>query len=83
MIITIKCFAGLKKYLPDNALNNTASIKVDDRTSIEQLLQSLNIDREEAHLVILNGTFIPVELRHQTYLKENDSLDLWPEVAGG
>ncbi|MCU7835306.1 MAG: MoaD/ThiS family protein [gamma proteobacterium symbiont of Taylorina sp.] len=83
MKISIQCFAGLKKYLPDDALNNLASLVVDEGINIEKLLKLLSIDDEEAHLVILNGIFIPSEERSATHLKENDSLTLWPEVAGG
>ncbi len=83
MNITLKCFAGLKRHLPAHAKANQAEVEVDAGISVYQAIDHFNIDREEAYLVILNGVFVCPPDRDTMILKENDTLALWPEVAGG
>jgi sulfur carrier protein ThiS len=83
MNITLKCFAGLKRHLPPHAKANQALVEVEDDMSVHQVIDLFKIDREEAYLVILNGVFVCPPDRDSTILKENDTLALWPEVAGG
>ena len=83
MKIILKCFAGLKRHLPPHAKANAASVEVDADMSVYQVIDLFKIDREEAYLVILNGVFVCPAERDSTILKENDTLALWPEVAGG
>ena len=83
MNITLKCFASLKRHLPAHAKANQALVEIDDNMSVHQVIDFFKIDREEAYLVILNGVFVCPPDRDSTILKENDTLALWPEVAGG
>lgn len=83
MNITLKCFADLKRHLPAHAKANAAQVEVDAEMSVYQVIDLFKIDREEAYLVILNGVFVCPPDRDSTILKENDTLALWPEVAGG
>lgn len=83
MNITLKCFAGLKRHLPPHAKANAAVVEVDAEMSVHQVIDLFKIDREEAYLVILNGVFVCPPDRDSTILQENDTLALWPEVAGG
>ncbi len=83
MKITLKCFAGLAKHLPAHAKANAAPVDIDEQMSVNQVTDFFKIDREEAYLVILNGVFICPPDRDSTILAENDTLALWPEVAGG
>ncbi len=83
MNITLKCFASLKRHLPTHAKANQAAVEIDENMSVHQVVDHFKIDREEAYLVILNGVFVCPPDRDSTMLKENDTLALWPEVAGG
>lgn len=83
MNITLKCFAGLKRHLPAHAKANQAPVEIAEDQSVHQVIDYFKIDREEAYLVILNGVFICPPDRDSTILKENDTLALWPKVAGG
>lgn len=83
MLITLKCFAGLKRHLPPHAKANQCSVEIESEMSVYQVIDFFQIDREEAYLVILNGVFVCPPERDSTILKENDILALWPEVAGG
>lgn len=83
MNITLKCFASLARHLPAHAKANAARVEINEKMSVHQVIDFLKIDREEAYLVILNGVFICPPDRDSTILVENDTLALWPEVAGG
>ena len=69
--------------MPAHAKANAASVEIDENMSVHQVIDFFKIDREEAYLVILNGVFICPPDRDSTILVENDTLALWPEVAGG
>ncbi len=81
--ITLKCFAFLAQYLPEGARGNTVQLELASGTTIGQLLQELTIDPEMVELVILNNGFVDGEARQNQMLKAQDTLALWPEVAGG
>jgi len=83
MKITLKCFATLSKHLPAHAKANAAVVEVSDNITVHEAIDYFKIDRDEAHLVIVNGIFICPPDRDSAILKENDTLALWPEVAGG
>ncbi|MCU7836691.1 MAG: MoaD/ThiS family protein [gamma proteobacterium symbiont of Taylorina sp.] len=83
MKITLKCFASLSRHLPAHARANAARVEIDENMSVHQVINFFKIDREEAYLVILNGVFVCPPERDSTILSENDTLALWPEVAGG
>jgi len=83
MRITLKCFASLKRHLPAHAQANAAEVDIDSDMSVHQVIDYFKIDREEAYLVILNGVFVCPPDRDSTLLKKDDTLALWPEVAGG
>jgi len=83
MNITLKCFASLSRHLPAHAKANAAQVDINKNLSVHQVIDFFKIDREEAYLVILNGVFVCPPDRDSTILSENDTLALWPEVAGG
>ncbi len=83
MKITLKCFAFLAKHLPVYAKKNAAEVELQEGTSVNNVIDMFQIDREDAYLVILNGVFVCGEDRDTTLLNEGDTLALWPEVAGG
>jgi len=81
--ITLKCFAFLGQYLPAGAKSNSVQLDIEAGKSVARLIEDLNIDRDVVELAILNDQFIDVQARDQTLLKAQDTLALWPEVAGG
>jgi molybdopterin converting factor small subunit len=47
------------------------------------VLQPFSLPEKLTHLVLLNGTFIPPEVRSSTALSAGDTLAVWPPIAGG
>ena len=83
MRITFKLFAGLGEYLPPGSRDNAASAEIESGTSVHSLLKGLNLPRERAHLVLLNGVYLNAVERDTLALRDGDVLAVWPPVAGG
>ena len=80
---TVKLFASLGGYLPSGSHENAFSMALPDPPTIGGILASLKVPREQCHLVLVNGTFVPPSLRSDKRLHEGDTLAVWPPVAGG
>jgi sulfur carrier protein ThiS len=51
--------------------------------SIYDLMDRFHVPRDQAHLVICNGRFVPPSQRAGYRLQNEDIIALWPPVAGG
>lgn len=83
MRITLKLFATLAEYLPPNALANTIEIEVPVAATPFAVLDLYRVPRERAHLVLVNGVYVPPAKRNEMLFREGDALAVWPPVAGG
>ena len=82
MQVTFKLFATLMDYLPDGAVKNAVRLDVLDSTTPNQLIDEYQVPRKEVHLVLINGIYVD-ESGRDLPLKPNDTLAIWPPVAGG
>lgn len=83
MKIAIEFYASLMKYLPPGNSRFRREIRVEEGMTLNRLIDQYHIKPEEAHIVLVNGTFVNVEDRAERQLKENDVVSVWPPVAGG
>jgi len=83
MRITLKLYATLSDYLPQNAVNNAAPVEIDANTTPNALIDRYRVPRELAHLVLINGIYCGQQQRDSSILKNGDTLAIWPPVAGG
>lgn len=81
--IEFKLFADLMKYLPANARQQSIKLDMPDGATVYDLMDRFHVPREQAHLVICNGIFIPPSQRETYQLRNADVIALWPPVAGG
>lgn len=82
MQIHFELYASLMGYLPKNSTRHRATLEAPSDVTPNQLLDIHGVPREQAHLVCLNGIYVPTEDRDKP-LKEGDVLAVWPPVAGG
>jgi sulfur carrier protein ThiS len=61
MKVEIKLFANLKKLLPPHAEGSAATIEVEDGLTVAELIEQLQIPKEMAQLVLVNGVNIEGE----------------------
>ncbi len=83
MQVTFKLYASLMPLLPPGTKGHAVSVDIDDDTTLQQLIDRFNIDDQQAFLVMVNGVYVPKEMRHSYALKDQDVVAIWPKVAGG
>ncbi len=83
MKITLKLFATLGEYLPEQARANEVEINVSEGTTPYEVIDRFNVPRAMVHLVLLNGVYLDAEQRSERGMQSGDALAIWPPVAGG
>ena len=73
--INIKLFATLQQFMPESADNYTIEVG----TTIQRLLDQLDIPQEKAKLVFING----VKADLSTALNGGERVGIFPPVGGG
>ncbi len=81
MKIEIKLFATLRKLLPSHAHGSTATLEVEDGMTVARLIEQLQIPKEMAQLVLING--VNIEGDYWRILQQGDTVSIFPPVAGG
>ena len=74
MKITLKLYAGLSQYLPENAVGNEAEIMIDPELDLQGVLDSYGIPSEQIFLVLVNGVYVFPDDREGYMLSELDAL---------
>lgn len=74
MEIEVRLFASFR-----NGRFKCKRLTRDNETKIIDILNSLQIKKEELGLVLVNGSYRDTE----AYLKDNDVLSIFPPAAGG
>jgi thiamine biosynthesis protein ThiS len=83
MKIAFKLFASLTDYLPPDRQGNRVELDVEGDTTIANLIARYRVPERSAHLVLVNGVFVPPSERASRRLAEGDELAIWPPIAGG
>ncbi len=83
MQVTFKLYASLQKLLPAGSQGHAVSVDIEEKTTLQQLIDQMGIPDDLAFLVMVNGVYIAPEHRNSTYLNEHDVVAIWPKVAGG
>lgn len=83
MKIYYELYATLMAYLPPGKSRHRRELIVEPDTVPYEVIDQLQIPREQAHLVTLNGIFVTPEERSRKTFEEGDVLSMWPPVAGG
>lgn len=83
MKMYIELYASLMPLLPPGKERFRREIKVDNDTTVQQIIEQFNITDELAHIVLVNGHFVCGDDRNSRVLNTDDTVSIWPPVAGG
>ena len=83
MKICLKLYASLGAYLPAGVTDNTTELELPEQTTPQEVIDRYQVPTRLAHLVLLNGTYLPPPQRRQVTIHDGDTLAVWPPVAGG
>lgn len=83
MKIYIELYASLMPLLPAGKERFRREIKVKNEITVQQLIELYNIEDEQAHIVLVNGHFVCGDDRKTRILETDDTVSIWPPVAGG
>ncbi len=88
MEITLKLFATLGDYLPQELngrarVYNQLAVDVAETATVQAVIEQFNLPPAMAHLVLVNGVFIPRDARATRLLRLGDEMAVWPPIAGG
>jgi sulfur carrier protein ThiS len=84
MQVTLKLYATLTDYLPAAArATNHVRLDVPSGATVETLIAPFHLPVNLAHLLLINGVFVPRSERSGRRLNEGDVVAIWPPIAGG
>lgn len=83
MKIGFKLFASLTDYLPPGRVGNRVELDVEEGATVASLIARYQVPERSAHLVLINGHFVPPAQRPNHVLVAGDEVAIWPPIAGG
>lgn len=79
MIVKVRVFATLRKFLPDLDLGESLDVNLEPGSTIRQLIELLGIPETEIKLAYVNGHYREWDYR----LSEEDEIGFFSPVGGG
>ncbi len=79
MNIELKLFFDFKNFLPSESGKNTTIINLENGTTVQKLIEILNLPPEIPKNILLNG----IKADNERKLQEGDSVAVFPPMAGG
>lgn len=84
MNVQVKLFMGFRRYLPPEAKSDEVVISLPEESTVNDLLNHLEIPGEEQKLLVINGVSQGTCQDESTYvLKDGDVVSVFPPVGGG
>jgi sulfur carrier protein ThiS len=81
--VTLKLFAMLERWLPEGARRNEIRLSVPAGTTPADIVAALALPEALCAIVLIDGSFVPPDLRASRALAPNEALSIWPPIAGG
>ena len=78
MAVEVRLFATLRRHAPANP-NGVLAVDVPEGSTVLDVAKAINIDPNEIHLIMVNGTGCGFEQA----ISDGDRIGLFPPVGGG
>ena len=79
MKVEVRLFANLAKLLPPGSQKKRTTVTVKKGTTVDELLEKLNIPPKITNIIMING----VHQKREAELNEDDVVSVFPPIAGG
>ena len=79
MIVIVRGFSIIEDYFKNKYKKNPITLRIESGTTIEELIKILDIPRNEAGIVIVNGSVVHKE----HVLNQRDDVKLFAPLGGG
>jgi molybdopterin converting factor small subunit len=79
MIVKVRLFATLRKYLPELDPGHSKQIKLQVNSTISDLYEDLGIQKNVMKIAFVNGILCEID----TLLQEGDEIGIFPPIEGG
>jgi hypothetical protein len=79
MVIRIRLFSDIKKYLPPGSVGDSCELTLEDGASVGELKGFLGIPEQKKCVVTVDDT----NRKEDHVLEENDMVKIFPAAMGG
>ena len=79
MTVSVKLFATLRKYLPEDAVNKTAMLELGNEATAGDIISKLAIPDGHIHLILIDGK----HASEDAALTDGAVVSFFPPIAGG
>lgn len=83
IVVTLKLFAMLERWLPEGARRNEIRLAVPAGITPSAIIAALDLPAALCAIVLIDGAFVEPERRGTRALVEGEVLSIWPPIAGG
>jgi len=88
MRILLKLYATLTDHLPRDSegrkpAHNQITLEVPEGSDVQSVIDLFNLPPRLVHLVLVNGVYVAPLTRSAHRLNPDDTLAIWPPIAGG
>ena len=77
--VNVRLFATLRRFFPDYNPEKGMDIKVEEGSTIENLIQSLQLPEKEAKVILINGK----SKKTSDVITDGDQINIFTPIGGG
>lgn len=79
MRVTLKLFATFRDFLPQHTIHSGLQMDVNERATVQALLQALRVPEDLPRIVLVNGR----HASEDSFLRAGDVVAVFPPLIGG
>jgi molybdopterin converting factor small subunit len=77
--VKVKLFATLRRFFPDYDPEKGIDVRIEEGSSIENLIQTLQLPQNEARVILING----ISKMMTDVIKDGDQISIFTPLGGG
>jgi molybdopterin converting factor small subunit len=77
--VKVKLFATLRRFFPDYDPEKGIDVKIEEGSTIESLIQALQLPQNEARVILISG----ISRKTSDVIKDGDQINIFTPLGGG